>query len=83
MRNHPQGRSGGPTVLGMHQRQPRPSAFALLASTQTLTALARVTEAMKACQGPFIHETHLNSVGRCVDLASTESCQATRTAGFL
>ena len=38
MRNHPQGRSGGPTVLGMHQRQPRPSAFALLAPTQTLTA---------------------------------------------
>ena len=44
-------------------------------------SLARMIEATKPCQEHFMQQTHFNSVGRCVDLDSTDSCQAARAAG--
>ena len=43
-------------------------------------SLARMIEATKPCQEHFMQQTHFNSVGRCVDLDSTDSCQAARAA---
>ena len=36
-------------------------------------SLARMIEATKPCQEQFMQQTHFNSVGRCVDLDSTDS----------
>ena len=45
-------------------------------------SLARMVEATKPCQEHFMRQTHFDSVGRCVDLDSTDSCQAARAAGL-